>query len=348
MKLKPEQLARTLKSESFPLYWLAGDESLLLQEAADSVRLHFRNSGVGERELFNIDKGFKWESFSHATSNLSLFAKQKLFELRLSSSKLDETGKSAIKEFLDEENPDHTLLISSPKLEAGLMNTKWFKGIEPKSIIVQIWPINKDGLSNWLSKRLIQEGINADAEALQLLSDKIEGNLLAAMQEIEKLKLLTHKGADETINLDANTVMQVIADSSRYSVYNLIDSALLGDGVRCQKILQNLRDEGLFPLIIVGALSRELRLLLPMIEKHEDGQGINAILQANRVWFNRKQAVSSALQRLHSEDIWRLLDKVRRIDQTIKGMSLANPWDELSLLVLEVSGQQTASMQKIG
>jgi len=140
----------------------------------------------------------------------------------------------------------------------------------------------------------------------------------------------------------------VIVDSSRFSVYNLIDSALLGDGVRCQKILQNLRDEGLFPLIIVGALSRELRLLLPMIEKREDGQGINAILQANRVWFNRKQAVGSALQRLHSEDIWRLLDKVRKIDQTIKGMSLANPWDELSILVLQVSGQKTASMQKIG
>jgi DNA polymerase-3 subunit delta len=348
MKLKPEQLSRTLKSKSFPLYWLAGDEPLLLQETTDSVRLHFRNSGEGERELFNIDKGFKWEIFLHATSNLSLFAEKKLFELRLSSSKLDETGKSAIKEFLDEENPDHTLLISSPKLEAGLMNTKWFKGIEPKSIIVQIWPINKDGLSNWLSQRLVQEGINADAEALQLLGDKIEGNLLAAIQEIEKLKVLAHKGADETINLDANTVMQVIADSSRYSVYNLIDSALLGDGVRCQKILQNLRDEGLFPLIIVGALSRELRLLLPMIEKREDGQGINAILQANRVWFNRKQAVGSALQRLHSEDIWRLLDKVRKIDQTIKGMSLANPWDELSILVLQVSGQKTASMQKIG
>jgi DNA polymerase III subunit delta len=346
MKLKPEQLARTLKSESFSIYWLAGDEPLLQQEAADSVRLHFRDSGFSEREIFTVDRGFKWESFSHAASNLSLFAEQKLFELRLSSSKLDEAGKNAIQEFLDEGNPDFALLISSPKLEAGFMNTKWFKGIEPKSAVVQIWPINKDGLNNWLSQRLIKEGINADAEALQLLGDKIEGNLLAAMQEIEKLKLLANQEAGATINLDAKTVMQVIADSSRYSVYNLVDSALMGDGVRCQKILQNLKDEGIFPLVVASAFNREFRSLLPMIEKRESGQGINAILQTNRVWFNRKQAVGNALQRLHSEDIWRFLEKSRKIDQAIKGMSAANPWDELSLLALEVSGQRIASMQQ--
>ena len=346
MKLKPEQLTRTLKTESFTLYWLAGDEPLLQQEAADSVRLHFRGNGYSEREIFTVDRSFKWESFTHAASNLSLFAEQKLFELRLSSSKLDEFGKNAIKEFMDAGNPDFALLISSPKLEAGFMNTKWFKEIEPESAIVQIWPINKDGLSNWLSQRLLGEGISADAEALQLLSDKIEGNLLAAMQEIEKLKLLANNEAGVTINLDATTVMQVIADSSRYSVYNLVDSALLGDSVRCQKILQNLKDEGIFPIIVAAALSREFRSLLPMIEKREAGQGINAILQANRVWFNRKQAVANALQRLHSDDIWRFLEKSRKIDQAIKGLSSANPWDQLSLLVLEVSGQRTASMDQ--
>jgi len=346
MKLKAEQLARTLKSESFPIYWLAGDEPLLLQESADLVRHHYREQGFTEREIFNVERGFRWENFSQSAGNLSLFAERKIFELRLSSSKLDENGKQAIQEYLDELNPDFLLLITSPKLEAGVMNTKWFKAIAAKIALVQIWPINKDGLANWLSQRLLREGINADANALQILSDKIEGNLLAAMQEIEKLKLLANQADGVSLNLDAKTVMQVIADSSRYSPFNLVDAALSGDASRCQKVLAGLQEEGTFPLVVLGAITRELRLLLPMIEKREQGQGINAIMQTHHVWFNRKQAVGNALNRLHASDFWRLLDHSRKVDQAIKGMSSADPWDELSLLALDLSGQQTASMQQ--
>ncbi|NKB34257.1 MAG: DNA polymerase III subunit delta [Pseudomonadales bacterium] len=348
MKLKVEQLARTLSSSSYNLYWLAGDEPLLLQESADSIRLHYRNAGFIEREIFNVERGFKWENFTQSAGNLSLFAEKKTFELRLASSKLDESGKQAIQEFVEEDNPDNVLLISSPKLEAGVMNTKWFKAIEPKSAIVQIWPINKDGLANWLSQRLLREGINADGAALQVLSDKVEGNLLAAMQEIEKLKLLANSEEGAAINLDAKTVMQVIADSSRYNVYNLVDAALVGDANRCQKILASLQEEGIFPLLVLNAITRELRLLLPMIEKRQQEQGVNAIMQSHHVWFNRKQAVGGAIQRLHAADIWRLLNHARLIDQAIKGMSSANPWDEISRLSLDLGGQQTASMQHVG
>lgn len=348
MKIKIEQLGRTLSSSAHPLYWLAGDEPLLVQESADAIRKHYREAGFLEREIFNVERGFKWENFTQSAGNLSLFAEKKLYDLRLSSSKLDENGKKAIQEYLDEQNPDLVLMITSPKLEAGVMNTKWFKAIEAQSALVQIWPINKDGLANWLSQRLLREGINADGEALQLLSDKVEGNLLAAMQEIEKLKLLANSDSGETINLDGKTVMQVIADSSRYTVYNLVDAALQGDAIRSQKILNGLQEEGIFPLVIVGAISRELRQLLPMIEKREQGQGVNAIMQAHHVWFNRKQAVGNAIQTLNSEKIWRMLDHTRQIDQSIKGMSRLNPWDELSMLTLAMAGQQTASMQQVG
>ncbi|MDD9890804.1 MAG: DNA polymerase III subunit delta [Gammaproteobacteria bacterium] len=348
MKLKAEQLARTLKGESFPLYWLAGDEPLLLQESADMVRLHYREQGFTEREIFNVERGFRWENFSQSAGNLSLFAERKIFELRLSSSKLEEDGKQVIQQFLDELNPDFLLLITSPKLEAGVMNTKWFKAIATKIALVQIWPINKEGLANWLSQRLLREGINADANALQVLSDKIEGNLLAAMQEIEKLKLLANQENGASINLDAKTVMQLIADSSRYTPFNLVDAALSGDAARCQKILNGLREEGTYPLVVLSAITRELRLLLPMIEKREQGQGVNAIMQAHHVWFNRKQAVGNAIQRLHTVDIWRLLEQSRKVDQSIKGMSAANPWDQLSLLALDLSGQQTATWQQAG
>lgn len=345
MKLKPEQLARTLKGNDLPLYWLSGDEPLLMQEAADSIRSHHREKGFAEREVFNIDKSFDWEQFAQSTGNLSLFSEKKIIELRLSTAKLDDSGKKAIQHYLEDINPDYLILISGPKLDAATLKTKWFSEIESRGALVQIWPINRENLSPWLEQRLIRDGIQADAEAIHLLVDKVEGNLLAAMQEIEKLKLLAGPSNEDSIHLDAKTVMQVVADSSRYNVYQLVDSALLGDVARTQKMLAGLKNEGIFPLIILAAICRELRSLLPMLEKRQQGQGVNAIIQSARVWFNRKQAVSAALTRMEPELVWTLLDHCRLVDQSIKGLSKTNPWDELSLILLELSGARAATQQ---
>lgn len=347
MKIKPEQLARTLGGNELPLYWLSGDEPLLMQEAADLVRSHHREKGFSEREVFNVDKNFDWSLFSQSTGNLSLFSDKKIIELRLSSAKLDDAGKKAIQHYLDDLNPDYLILISGPKLDAGTLKTKWFTEIEKHGAVVQIWPISRENLGPWLEQRLLRDGIQADGEAIQLLVDKVEGNLLAAMQEIEKLKLLAGKKEGDSIHLDAKTVMQVVADSSRYNAYNLVDAALLGDIERTQKMLTGLRNEGLFPLVILGAVDRELRSLLPMLEKKQQGQGVNAIMQASRVWFNRKQAVAAALSRLQVETVWELLDHSRLIDQSIKGMSNANPWDELSQLLLRLCGARSIVSQQV-
>ncbi len=314
-----------------------------MQEAADSIRQHFRKLGFDEREVFNIDKSFDWNSFHHATNNLSLFAEKKILELRFATAKLDDTAKKALHQYFEDPKSDFILLVSSPRLEAATLNTKWFKAIESHSALVQIWPVNREGLAAWLEQRLLQENIRADAAALQLLMDKVEGNLLAAMQEIEKLKLLAGNETDELINLDANTVMQVVADSSRYSVYNLVDSTLSGELGRSQKILAGLRSEGLFPLVILNAFTREIRSLQPMVEKRQQGQGVNAIMQASRVWYNRKQPVGSALQRLTSDNIWQMLDHSKLIDQSIKGLSTLNPWDEISRLMVTLSGKSIAT-----
>lgn len=343
MKLKAEQLARNLKQETRSLYWVSGDEPLLMQECADQIRNHLRQSGFADREVFNTDRSFDWNSFEQAVSNLSLFAERKLIELRLSSSKLDDQGKAAMQNFVTNTPPDVVVLISSPRLEAGTMNTKWFKALESEAVVVQIWPVNRDGLGTWLEQRLLREGIQAEPEALQLLMDKVEGNLLAAMQEIEKLKLLAPADATTSVRLDVVTVMQVVADSSRYNAFQLVDAALLGDIVRTQKILDGLKAEDTFPLVILGAITKELRALLPMVEKRQSGQAVNAILQSARVWFNRKQAVGKALNRLTTENIRNMLGQARLVDQAIKGMSLANPWDELSILLIQLAGVKTAT-----
>lgn len=342
MKLKAEQLQRHLKTDPGLLYWLAGDEPLLLQEAADSIRLHCRDNDFLEREIFDVDRSFNWERFSQATGNLSLFAERKIFELRLSSAKVDDAGKTAIQDFIDAANPDFLLLITGPKLEPSTLNSKWFKRIESSGALVQIWPINADGLPRWLDQRLQEQGIRPTPGALTLLCNKIEGNLLAAMQEIEKLKLLANNDANEVINLDEKTVLQLVADSSRYTAYTLIDAALLGDAVRALKILQGLREEGAQPIVIVGALAWEFRSLLPMLDQVRAGQPVQAVIQSNRVWFNRKQAVSGALRRLSPELVWSLFASLRTIDQSIKGMSQANSWDELSGVILRLCGTTTA------
>lgn len=342
MKIKAEELARSLKAGNSNLVWLSGDEPLLMQEAADQARAHFRKQGFSERDIFSIDRNFDWQLFKQATGNLSLFSERKLLDLRLSG-KLEDDGKAALQEFIDDANPDFAVLLSGPRLEAATLKTKWFKALESGAVVVQIWPINKDGLPSWLEQRLLRAGIQAEPDALQLLIDRVEGNLLAAVQEIEKLKLLANSEDGGRIRLDARTVMQVVADSSRYTAFQLVDAALSGDTGRVEKILQGLRAEDVFPLVILGAITRELRSLLPMLEKKEAGQGVNAILQSHHVWFNRKQAVGAALNRLRSADIWAMLDHSRLIDQSIKGLSAANPWDELSLLLLRLAGTRVAS-----
>ncbi len=346
MKLKSEQLGRTLANSKTPppLIWLAGDEPLLMQEAADLVRSYCRKAEMTEREIFNVDRSFNWDSFLQSSGNLSLFGERKLIELRLSSVKLDDAGKKALQAHLDQHNPDLMVLVSGPHIEKATLNTKWFKAIESESVFVQIWPVNRDNLAEWLQQRLLREQISADNDALQILVDRVEGNLLAAMQEIEKLKLLAKPEADGKLRLDANTALQLVANNSRYTAFAAVDAALLGDITRAQKILTGLKAEGIMPQPILAAVIRELRSLLPMIRKKEQGQGINAIIQAGRVWFNRKQAVGSALRRLSSDDIWHCLELARRADQAGKGMLNANAWDELGIVVLALAGANTATM----
>lgn len=343
MIIKVNQIARTLTDKPLPMYWLSGDEPLQLQEAADQIRKHFRALGFDEREIFNVDKSFDWDQFANATSSLSLFATRKILDVRLGSAKLDDPAKLAIQQFLDQPNPDFVLLISSPRLESATLKAKWFKRIEEAGAVVQIWPLSKEALREWMEKRLLREGIQAEAAAVTILVDKIEGNLLAAVQEIEKIKLFANSTAGSAVKLDLDTVLHLVADSSRYTSFQLVDAALEGDAVRTQKILAGLKNEGIFPLVVLGAITRELHNLLPMLQAKEQGQAVNGIVQSAHILFSRKQTISTALRRLSTDMIWILLNHARLIDQSVKGIANANPWDELSSLLLTLSGVTIAT-----
>ena len=350
MKVKSELLPQTLLTNKYSAFWISGDEPLLVQESADFVRQHFRKNGFEEREVFNVDSDFNLERFTNSVNNLSLFSTNKIIELRLDKVtgkngsadklKLGQDEKTAIDTFLINNNPDLALIITSVKIDRAVLSSKWFKTYESLLALIQVWPIDSRGLVKWLSQELRNSGINADNQALQILSEKVEGNLLAAKQEIEKLKLLANLDGKSQITLDTKTVMQVVANNSRFDIYDLIDTALLGDSERCQKMIANFKEEGTYPLLVLNALTRELRILNNMILNKESGQRLNSILQTSRVFFNRKQAVTNALNRLSSNHIWRMLDKALQIDKAIKGASFSNPWDEINILVLELSGEK--------
>ena len=350
MKVKSELLPQTLLTNKYSAFWISGDEPLLVQESADFVRQHFRKNGFEEREVFNVDSDFNLERFTNSVNNLSLFSTNKIIELRLDKVtgkkgsadklKLGQDEKTAIDTFLINNNPDLALIITSVKIDRAVLNSKWFNTYESLLALIQVWPIDSRGLVKWLSRELRNSGINADNQALQILSEKVEGNLLAAKQEIEKLKLLANLDGKSQITLDTKTVMQVVANNSRFDIYDLIDTALLGDSERCQKMIANFKEEGTYPLLVLNALTRELRILNNMILNKESGQRLNSILQTSRVFFNRKQAVTNALNRLSSNHIWRMLDKALEIDKAIKGASFSNPWDEINILVLELSGEK--------
>ncbi|MCB1672028.1 MAG: DNA polymerase III subunit delta [Gammaproteobacteria bacterium] len=344
MKLnKAGQLIPSLKKDLKPVVWIAGDEPLLLQESADAVRSLRRETGFEEREVFTVDRSFDWNSFKESVDNLSLFATRKLIELRLSSPRLEEPGRGYLLDYLQSPNPDYLLLITSLRVEPATMNTRWFKTIEASAWFLPVWPLGIDELPDWLAQRLIKTGLRATPEAIQLLVQRIEGNLLAAVQEIEKLKLLVNPAGDSSHELDADQVLQAVADSSRYTAFNLIDAALVGDPVRTMKILQGLREEGTEALAILGAVCAELRRLLPRLHQVASGQAVARVAdEAVGRNFKRKGTVSRALQRLRAAQIYRLLDQARAVDYAVKGLSPADPWLELESLFLSLSGSPAA------
>lgn len=334
MILKPDALIPSLKKSLPPLVWISGDDPLLMQEACDDVRALAREKGFTEREIMHAGKDFNWSDLLHSTNSLSLFAERKLIELRLTTVKLDQAQKSILHALLETPSEDNLILISSPKLEKAMLKAKWFAPIDKNAAVVQIWPVKSNELPGWIAHRLQHYGMQADRDAIQLLADRVEGNLLAATQEIEKLHVL-HDGS----TLDARTIAQSVADSSRHSVYDLIDCCLLGRADKALNILHHLKAEGEAHLPISNALLREVRTLLQLSEQIDAGHNILGVIKAAHVWYNRQAAVEAVLKRTSLKEFENMLQKLRLIELSIKGSLAANPWDELQSLVMDLSGQ---------
>ena len=336
MKIRPEQLQSHLSKQLLPVYVISGDEPLLAQESTDAVRLAARNQGFSGREVFHGEGKFDWGQLHNEANALSLFAEKKIIEVRISNGKPGDKGSKAICELCANPSPDNLLLVILPKLERSAQNSKWMKALESAGAHIQVWPVTGDQLPRWIKQRLLESNITANQQAVEILAERVEGNLLAAVQEIEKLKLLATNG-----KVDAIMMSSVVADSARYNLFEFVDKVLAGDAQSAARSLRGLHSEGTDAIPLLWAITRELRILIKASEQISRGENRDWALKNAGVWEKRLPLFRTAIQRCSAAHLRMLLYQAGAIDRGIKGMRKADIWDELTTLVLSLAGSQT-------
>ena len=341
MRIYPEKLAGQLKKNLLPIYLVSSDEPLLAQEASDTIRSACRKANYSERQVFHVERGFDWNIIREANASLSLFAEKRLLELRINSGKPGDQGSKVLLEYLERPAEDTVLLINVPRLDASTLRSKWAKALMDSALcgFIQLPNVNIEQLPNWINQRLVQQGLSADPEAIDLIVARTEGNLLAAVQEIEKLKLLSNSN-----HLDLATIQTSIADSARYDVFGLVDAALSGDTERSLRVLAGLRSEGVEIPIILWAVARDIRQLGTLAQQLSQGTSMDRAL--SRVWpAARKPLFTQALKRLTASQWQLLLKDAQLIDEQSKGQAIGDAWVGMASLLLRMSGSRLAIFQ---
>ena len=332
MKLSYQQLAPHLTKNLAPIYLIHGDEILLVQEAVDAIRTAAYSAGFTERVLTTAE-GNDWGKliYSH-THSLSLFADKKIIELDLNHIKLNAANTKFLEEYALHPPQNTLLIINSAKLDAKIEKSAWYQAIDKIGMTLPIWPIQAEQLPQWLMQRAKKFNLNLTKESAERLSSQVEGNLLAAAQELEKLSLLHPGGL-----IDTNTLDNAITDNARFDIFQLVDNTLLGNRPRSLRILQNLANEDTEPTLVLWALTRELRTLCEMQKKMKQGASLSSLFSQFRIWEKRQPAVRAFLQRHPQRDGWDLLLKAAEIDRMIKGIEIGNTWDTLADLVIKMA-----------
>ena len=329
MKISANQLNSHLKNSLSPCYLVTGDEPLLVQEALDAIRAEARAQGFGSRELYIATTGFDWTDLRSAAGNLSLFAEKRILELRLPTGKPGVKGGATIVEMTEQAGDDLLFVVSTPKLDRSGAASKWAKALEAAGGHCQVWPPALRELPSWIKGRMNYAGLQPDRDAVRLIADRVEGNLLAAQQEIEKLRLLHGEGP-----ISAADVESAVADASRFDVYKLVDAAVAGDAARAVRILAGIRTEGVEPVIVMWALTRELRTLAKLADSIQSGVDLSSGLKKAGVWQNRQGLVRACIGRHQLADFYRLIQLARDADAAAKGQLRADPWQLARQIVL--------------
>lgn len=338
MDLRPEdlgaQLSRMLASNTLPpLYVIWGDEPLAMLEAEDAIRAAALKCGC-ERSVFTVQGRFDWSViFGHA-DNFSLFAQKKLVEIRIPSGKPGIDGSAALGRYANALPADTTTVISLPGLEWKQTKSKWFEALSAQGTVIQTRDVPLEQLPAWISRRLAANNQQASREALEFLAGRLEGNLLAAKQEVDKLGLLLPPG-----KLGLEDVQQAVTDVSRFDVADLQDAMLAGNAARCARILSSLKQEGEAVPRVMWQISATLRLLSKLKSALKQGQNMAAVLKANRIWDKRQSLVQAALKRVNDDDLRAALIEAARLDRQAKGLEDGDAWDDILRLTMNLGTQ---------
>ena len=333
MQIKPQDLVQHLRKNLASIYVLSGDEPLQVEEALDNIRMHAKAQGFEEKLRFDAGTGFDWESLRQSANSLSLFAERRILDLRLPTGKPGDKGAKVLAQYADDPSPDNLLIVSAPKLDPPSKRSAWYKALDKAGACVQFWPIDSARLPTWIRQRARNANLQIYEPAARLLAERVEGNLLACAQEIEKLSLLYPAGV---VDLDA--VMKSVGDSARYNVFDCVDAALAGQTARVVRIVHGLRDDGTEPILVSWAITREVRTLEAISTERDRGGDIGQLLDQHRIWDKRKRQAAAALQRLSTRHLREMLEVSARIDRIMKGAEFGNTWDELMYLASRLSG----------
>lgn len=336
MKLKPADLAAHLSRQLLPIYVVAGDEPLLIQESLDAIRAAARKRGFSEREILDVEKGFEWYQLTDACNSLSLFASQRIIEVRMNTGSPGTEGSSVLQQVAGHPAQDVLIIVVCGALDTRQRSAAWYTAIESAGASVYAWPIGNQGdqFEDWLAGRLRAEGLTPDPDALRLLAERTEGNALAAAQDVSKLALL-FPGA----NIGVEQVREAVADSARFDAFDLTERMLSGDGPGASRSLTRLREEGVEVLELLGAVNwclRQWAEAQALLAKEGD---VQRAIDAARIARPRQGPYQKALRRTRLPQVYGWMRKAAVIDQLAKSTGgKEQAWEELLTLVLSATG----------
>jgi DNA polymerase-3 subunit delta len=328
--LRSEQLDAHLARELRALYVVHGDEPLLALEAADAIRARARKDGFSERVVLVAERGFAWGELHASGASRSLFGDRRLIELRLPSGKPGIDGAAAIEAYCADLPPDMLTLVTLPRLDRAGQSSAWFGALEAKGVTVNVYPVERTRLPDWIAARLARHKQRAAAATLQFLADSVEGNLLAAHQEIQKLSLLLPPG-----EIEFDAVREAVLNVARYDAQKLAEAMLAGERARLARMLEGLRGEGEAPPRLLWILAEEIRAVARVQQGLAASRPLPDLMREARVWGNARQAlVGIAARKLKRTALLAALEHAARIDRMIKGVAKGDAWDELLQLGL--------------
>lgn len=331
-QFRVEQFPRHLRGELAPVYLVAGEEPLLIEEALGALRARARELGFSEREVLHADTGFDWGRLREARDNLSLFGERRLIEVRLPGGKPGTDGGSLIQAYCKSPPADTLLVVICGRLDGRQRRSAWASAIERAGVSVYAWPVRLDQLPGWLERRLRERGLTPTRDAVSVLAERSEGNLMAAAQEVEKLLLIHGPGA-----LDAEQVRSATASSARFDVFDLPAAALDGDVARVVRVHTVLRELGEEPTLLLWALARDIRVIVDLQCARASRARPDDVYRRHRIW-KAQQARYWRVAHQGGEARWlALVERAGAVDAVIKGAARGRAWDELLQLSVEMA-----------